>query len=135
VIFLYVGGPRVFLQLKKRKTTKNTRPKLKKAFDWIEENLENSRAFFHDDLYGEPTVEETELQEILCGKPKNPKKGRMQLLQLRSFVMLAVAVKEGKEEGLLVPDGVGPDGHTRYRYVGDKPENTGDHSKKYDGMP
>ena len=118
-----------------RKTIKNIPPKLKKAFDWIEENLEYSRVFFHDDLYDEPTIEEIELQEILCGKPKNPKKWWRQLLQLRSFVMLAVAVEEGKKEGLLVPDGVGPDGHTRYRYVGDKPENTGDRSKKYDGMP
>ena len=114
-----------------RKTIKNIPPKLKKAFDWIEENLEYSRVFFHDDLYDEPTIEEIELQEILCGKIKNPKKGWRQLLQLRSFVMLAVVTEEGVKEGLLVPDGVDPDGHTRYRYVGDNGENKGENSKGY----
>lgn len=113
------------------KTTKNIPPKLKKAFDWIEENLEHSRVFFHDDLYDEPTVEEIELQDILCGKPRNQKERWRQLLQLRSFVMFAVAVEEGKKEGILVPDGVAPDGHTRYRYIGDNGENTGEHSKGY----
>ena len=76
------------------KTTWNIPPKLKKAFDWIEENLEDSRVFFHDDLYDAPTVEEIELQDILCGKPRNTREGSRQLLQLRSFVMLAVAMEE-----------------------------------------
>lgn len=114
------------------KSAKNISPKLKKAFDWIEENLEYSRVFFHDDLYDEPTIEEIELQDILCGKSRNPKKGWRQLLQLRQFVMVAVAITEMKGEGLLVTEGVDPDGHTRYRWVGDNGNKTDEHSKGYD---
>lgn len=111
------------------KSMNNIPQKLKKAFDWIEENLKYSLVFFHEDMYDESTKEEFELQEILCGKLQNPKKRWKQLVQLRLFVMLVVAMDEAKKEGLLVAEGIGPDGYTMHKYIGGNGENKGEHSK------